>query len=179
MEHFEFYTSLSTDVSRAVAAAKRRYGQAEDADLHVTISHRKRRTISTAKQAQAALGRPCISIPASDDEPGFLCFAGTKLVGNSTAGRVINGARYIVTSICPERVALKDLATNEEFGLTPEGVSRLCILGWALVYPRIQGCTETGTILLHDMNSKYLRRHHLFVGLSRVTDGRNAFISPE
>jgi hypothetical protein len=176
--HFDFYTSLPDDITKAVSAARRRYGHAEDADLHVTISHRKRRAISTAKQQKASEGKECVRIPACDDN-SFQCFVGTKLIGSSTAGRIVNGARYEVTRIGPERVALKDLATHEELELTLEAVARQCTLGWALCYPRVQGCTETGTVLLHDMSSKYLKRHHLYVGLSRVTDGSNVFISAE
>ena len=39
-----------------------------DGDLHVTISHFKRRKISAAKQAQAAIGQSCVSIPKFTDE---------------------------------------------------------------------------------------------------------------
>ena len=177
--HFAFYTSLSGDLSKAVSAARGRYGDAEDADLHVTISHRKRRAISTAKQARAAQGKPCIAIPAGDD-PGFQCFVGTRLVGNATASKIVNGGRDTVTAIGQERIALIDEMTGgDEFEVSLENVSKQCILAWALCYPKVQGCTEQGTVLLHDISSKHLKRHHLYVGLSRVTDGGNVFVARE
>jgi len=176
--HFQFYTNeIQGDMARAVSAARRQYGTVEDADLHVTISHRKRRAISSAKQARAAVGKECIQISAGDD-PSYQCFVNTRLVGNATAGKIINGARYTVKSI-GERIALKDEMTGEEFDVTLENLSRQCILAWAMCYPKVQGCTEQGTVLLHDMGSKHLRRHHLYVGLSRVVDGANVFISAE
>jgi len=165
-------------LARAIAASRRHYGDAKDADLNVTISHRKRRKISSAKQAAAAVGKECVEIPAGDD-PSYQCFVGTRLVGNSTAGKVVNGGRYTVASIGPAGVGLVDEITGDEFELSPLNVSKQCILAWALCYPKIQGSTERGTVLLHDMGSKHLRRHHLYVGLSRVVSGGMVFISAE
>ena len=146
--------------------------------MHVTISHRKRRAVSTAKQIKAAAGKKCVEVPAGDD-PTFQCFVGTRLVGNATAGKIVNGSRYTVTRIGQERVCLKDEMTDDEFEATLENISKHCILSWALCYPKVQGCTEPGTVMLHDMGSKYLRRCHLYVGLSRVTDGSNVFIASD
>ena len=145
--------------------------------MHVTISHRKRRAISTGKQMKAAEGKECVKVPGADD-PSFSCFVGTRLVGNYTSGKVVNGGRYTVTRI-GERVCLKDEMTDDEFEVSLENVSKHCILAWALCYPNVQGCTERGTVILHDMASKYLRRCHLYVGLSRVPDGNNVFSADE
>ena len=66
-----------------------------------------------------------------------------------------------------------------EFETSVEAISKNCILTWALTYPKIQGITETGTICLHDLGFKHFRKCHLYVGLSRVTNGSNMFVSPE
>ena len=145
-------------------------------DLHVCISHRRRRTIAHAKQARLAEGRECVEIPAGDD-PSFLCFVGTKLVGNSTAGRVVNGGRYTVTAIGEDKVALLDDATGDAFDTSAEACGKHCLLAHALVYNKVQGSTESGTVMLHDLGSKYFKRCHLYVGLSRVTDGGNVFVA--
>ena len=145
-------------------------------DLHVTISHRKRRAISSAKQAIAAEGKEYVKIPGGDD-PAYKCFVGTRLVGNSTSGKITNGCRYLVTRIDKERITLQDEISKNEFEVSVETVSKHCILAWALCYPKVQGCTETGTVMLHDMDSKKLNRSHLYVGLSRVTDGNNMYIA--
>ena len=41
--------------------------------------------------------------------------------------------------------------TEDEFETSVESVSKHCILAWAMVYNKVQGCTETGTVVLHDM----------------------------
>ena len=96
--HFEFYTSLSCNLPKAITQSKKRFREVDDADLHVTISHKRRRTIAHEKQKRLAAGKTCVEIPAGDD-PAFPCFVGTKLVGNNTSGRIVNGGRYTVTAI--------------------------------------------------------------------------------
>ena len=177
--HFDFYTSLPQSLPKAIAESRKKYGSAMDADLHVCISHYRRRAISSAKQARAARGKECVEVPTGDD-PAFPCFVGTKLVGSSTAGKFVNGGRYTVTSLNlggGERASLKDDMMEEAFETSLEAISKHCMLAWAMVYPKVQGCTESGTVLLHDMGSKFMKRCHLYVGLSRVTDGGNAFIA--
>ena len=144
--------------------------------MHVTISHKRRRVISSSKQAQAAVGKECVEIPAGDD-PGFTCFVDTKLVGNSTSGKIVNGARYIVTRIGKERLCLKDEMTKDEFDVNPDIISKHCSLAHAMVYNKVQGSTENGSVLLHDTASPWFKRCHLYVGLSRVTSGSNVFIA--
>ncbi len=52
--HFDFYTNLPQSLPKAIAESRKKYGPARDADLHVCISHKRQRAISTAKQARAA-----------------------------------------------------------------------------------------------------------------------------
>ena len=149
---------MPQNLPKAIPESRKKYSETENADLHVTISHKRRRIISSAKQAQAAVGKECVEIPAGDD-PAFQCFVGTRLVGSSTSGKFVNGGRYIVTRIGWERVCLKDEMTKDECEASLEAISKL--LAWAMVYNKVQGCTESGTVLLHGMESRFLRRCHL------------------
>ena len=108
---------------------------------------------------------------------GVPMFVGTKLVGNSTGGRYVNGRRHTVTRIEGERACLKDDMTEDELEPNLEAISKHCLLAHAMVYNKVQGSTESGTVMLHDMGSPFLRRCHLYVGLSRVTGGANVFIA--
>ena len=72
-----------------------------------------------------------------------------------------------------------DEITEGEFETGVEAISKHCILAWADCYPKVQGCTEQGTVMLHDMGSKYLQRCHLYVALSRIIDGSNVFITSD
>jgi hypothetical protein len=176
--HYKFYTGLGQNLPRAITASQARFGEAEDADLHVCISHRRRRAIAHAKQKRLAVGRECVEVPAGND-PAFDCFVGTKLVGNSsTVGKIVNGGRYTVTAIGKEKLSLVDDMTEDAFETSPEACGKCCLLAHAMVYNKVQGSTESGrTVMLHDTSSKYFRRCHLYVGLSRVTDGSNVFVA--
>ena len=173
--HFDFYTGLSMNLPQAIAASRRKYGTTnDDADLHLTISHKRRRDISGAKQSKAAIGKECLTVPLGDD-PAYKCFVGTRLICSATGGKFVNGARYLVNGLTPQ-LTLVDEMTGLSFLATLEAVSRQTLLAWAIVYNKAQACTIEGTVCLHDMNSKYFRRCHLYVGLSRVTNGANVFV---
>ena len=133
--------------------------------------------ISTAKQARAAVGKDCVKVPAGDD-PEYMCFEGTKLVGNSTNSKFVNGSRYTVSRI-GERVGIKDDMMEEVFETSLDAISKRSLLAWAMVYNKVQGATESGTVMLHDTSSRYFKKCHLYVGLSRATSGSNVFVSHE
>ena len=179
-QHFKFYTNLPEDLSKAVAKTKKYYSapaNLPEVDLHVCLSHWRRRQISLRKQTQAALGKECVEVPAGDD-PAYPIFVGTRLVGNSTNGKFVNGTRYIVTQLLNNgKIMLEDAGKQIETNV--DLVSKHCILAWALTYPKVQGITETGTIILHDCQSRHFKKCHLYVGLSRVTNGSNVFISQD
>ena len=61
--HFDFYVGLSHDLEEAKSAVMSRLQRRKVGDLHVTISHCKRRKISLAKQAAASIGKTCVYIP--------------------------------------------------------------------------------------------------------------------
>ena len=168
-EHFQFYTSLPQSLRQAIARSKRKYQEVEDVDLHVCLSHRRRRAISSHKQSRLAQNQKCVKISACDDFP-YMCFVGTRLVGNATNNKIVNGGRYTVTKL-GEKIGLKDEATEEEFEVTVEALSKHTLLAHAMVYNKVQGSTEKGSVMLHDTSSKYFRKSHLYVGLSRVIDG--------
>ena len=101
---------------------------------------------------------------------------GTRLVGNCSTGKFINGGRYTVTRIENGRIQLQDDNTKDLFETTPEILSKTCILGWAMTYPKCQGITVDGVVFLHDLKSSNFQKTHLYVGMSRVTDGKNLFV---
>ena len=173
--HFDFYTKMSKNVGFAVKQAKKRYRQCEDAELHVTISHKRRRLLNAEKQLKASAGRECVEIPAGVD-PGYKCFVGTKLVGCTTSGRFVNSARYTCTGLNEDTTTLQDDLDGSTFECTPEALSKHALLARAMTYNRMQGSTHEGTICLH-LDSKNLKRHHLYVGLSRATCGENVCIA--
>ena len=93
------------------------------------------------------------------------------MVGSSTQRGIVNGAFYEVVQLEPLR--LRDTLTNEIVESTAEQLPKLCCLAHAVVYNRAQGLTiREQSVVLHDFESRYFRRAHLYVGLSRVADGR-------
>ena len=127
--HFDFYTGLPRKLSEAIATSQSRYGQADDADLHVCISHRRRRAIAHAKQKRLEEGKECVEIPEGDD-PAFSCFAGTKLAGNSSAGKVVNGGRYTVTKATGDKATLKDDLEEETFEISLDANAACSLMPW-------------------------------------------------
>jgi len=104
---------------------------------------------------------------------------GTRLVGNCTSGKFVNGARYQIVAFSETGLLLQDQATQKEFEASAEQVGRCTLLAWAMVYNKVQGSTEEGTVMLHGCSSPYFRKCHLYVGLSRVTLGSNVHISSD
>ena len=99
------------------------------------------------------------------------------MVGASTHGKFVNQARYVVTSMADYMITLKDELTKVEFTTTPLEVASCSRLAWACTYNATQGRTEEGTVILHDIDSRFLTRAHLYVGISRVTNGKNVFLA--
>ena len=173
--HFDFYCGLSQDVGLAIRESRKRHLPADDVDLHICISHKRRKLISHDKQVQFSKGKKSIVIPEGED-PKFKLCVGTPLIGSITNSEFTNGARYMVLSI-GEKIRLQDIWTKREFEASVDAIRKQTQLAWAVVYQKVQGCTEEGTVILHDLSSRYLKRSHLYVGLSRVTDGNNVFIA--
>ena len=98
-------------------------------------------------------------------------------MGASTHGKFVNQARYVVTGITDEKITLRDELTKNEFATTPLEIASSSRLAWACTYNATQGRTEEDTVILHDLDSCFLTRAHLFVGVSRVTNGGNIFLA--
>ena len=129
-------------------------------------------------------------MPAHDGEPEYTCVAGTPLVGSCTGRGFVNGAFYEVVKMFPKprhfftnafltnNLLVLDKLTGETIECTPDQLAKHTQLGWAVVYNRAQGLTiRDQTVVLHDLASKYFRRPHLYVGLSRVTRGSDIRIA--
>ena len=78
--------------------------------------------------------------------------------------------------ISSEKAILQDTTTEKLIEATPEVLSKSWLLAWAMTYPKVQGVTEEGIVFLHDLESKHFKKCHLYVGLSRVTNGSKVFI---
>jgi len=175
--HFGFYTSLHEDLSTAITRVRASYKTGTRADLHLVISHRKRRALNAKQQATFADGKALIKIPAHDGESEYDCVRGTPLVGTCTGQHFVNGAFYEVVGI--DGLRILDKLTGEALECSIETLAKHTALAWALVYNRAQGCTiREQTLCLHDLHSRYFRRAHLYVGLSRVTHGADIRIAP-
>ena len=73
---------------------------------------------------------------------------------------------------------IRDKLTNEILQTDPEKMAKHSCLAWAIVYHRAQGLTvHDQKVVLPDLQSKFFSRPHLYVGLSRVTDGANIRIA--
>ena len=176
--HFQFYMNLPNDLRKAVAASRQRYPPNGEVDLHICISHRQRRAISASMQVEAAKGKTTIRIPGGDD-PEYDAYEGTRIVGNCTSGKFVNGARYVMSSFSNGCILLKDEATAKEFEATPKQVGRCTLLAHAMVYNKVQGSTMEGTVCLHGCSSQYFRKCHLYVGLSRTTAGSRVHVASD
>jgi len=142
-----------------------------DGALHLVISHRKRRAINEKIQ-DANAGDSGIQMSAFDGELPYRIVVGTPLVGSCTGRGIINGAFYTVIEIRP--IKIQDLLNGDVTEITPELLVKHTCLAHAVVYNRAQGLTiRDQTVVLHCFDSKYFRRAHLYVGLSRVTNGSN------
>jgi len=178
-EHFAFYTSLPDNLAQTIAVCRKRFQMAQDADLHVCLSNRRRRYISQNKQAAAAAGKICISVPAWDD-PGYKCFVGTQVIGCCTSGRIINSVSYTVAQLVNnDKVLLRDDGLGESFEISTEQLAKTTQLGWAVTYHKLQGESEDRTLLLHDLGHKHMTRAHAYMGVSRVRDGARVFVARE
>ena len=108
-KHFDFYTRLDADLQTAIASARARYKKGLVADLHLTISHRRRRSINARLQRSFA-GEEGVVVPAHEGEPEYRCVPGTPLVGSCTGRSFVNGAFYAIQDVGLHRDSM--LATN-------------------------------------------------------------------
>ena len=175
--HFRFYTTLHPVLSTAIAWTRACYmqGCAADEGLHLCISHRNRRSINSLRQEAFAAGKATLVVPAHDGEAAYNLCTGTPLVGCCTGGRgFVNGAFYTVqdVSVCSQLQVL-DKLTGVIISCGLDVLAKHSSLAHAVVFHRAQGLSISDQrVILHDFQSPWFRRAHLYVGLSRVTDDR-------
>ena len=141
------------------------------------MSNFRRRKINERMQANAARKHIGTKVRI-DGEVFFDLFVGTKLIGcNSALQGIVNGAFLLVTAIEGDKIRLRDEDTAEEFDYTPTQVARHTRLRWALTLCAVQGRSLPGTIALHDTRSRHFTVTHVYVALSRATDGATVYIA--
>ena len=177
--HFRFYTQLPPELQTAIAWTRAAYkrGSAADDGLHLCISHRNRRRINGLRQEAFAVDKATVVVPAHDGEAEYSLCAGTPLVGTCTGRGFVNGAFYEVQQNMPNlsevcTLHVLDKLTGHQIECTVDILAKHTTLAHAVVYNRAQGCTiRDQRVILHDFQSPWLRRAHLYVGLSRVCQG--------
>ena len=88
----------------------------------------------------------------------------------------MNGAFLLVKRVSPEGVWLQDEDTGEELEVSTAQVAKHTRLRWALTLTSVQWRSLPGTVGIHDTSSRHFSAAHLYVVLSRATDGANATI---
>ena len=128
--------------------------------------------INGLRQDSFAIGKKAtVVVPAHDGECEYHLCAGTPLVGSCTGRGFVNGAFFIVEEF-GETVKVRDNLTEAIIECTTDILAKHTCLAHAVVYNRAQGCTiRDQRVILHDLQSPWFRRAHLYVGLSRVTSG--------
>ena len=124
------------------------------------------------RQESFASGKACITVPSHDGEPEYDLCESTPAVGSCSGHGFVNGAFYNVTNVTKLTLTVTDTLTSGVLECSPEILAKHTCLRHAVVYNRAQGCTiRDEMVILHCLDSKWFRRNHLYVGLSRVTRG--------
>ncbi len=91
----------------------------------------------------------------------------------------MNGAFLLVSGAKGQEgaVRLQDEDTKEEFEASVEQIAKRRRLRWALTLCAVQGRSLDGTIAIHDGESVHFSVTHLYVALSRATNGANVSIA--
>ena len=105
------------------------------------------------------------------------CFVGRKLIGcNSALQGIVNGAFLLVTAIQDDKIRVRDEDMGEEADFTAAQLAKHTRLRWALTLCSVQGRSLPGSIAIHNTRSRHFDARHLYVALSRATDGANVHI---
>ena len=143
------------------------------------MSNYRRKMINERMQRQAAAGETeKIWIDGEDTEVPYHLFTGTRLIGSNAVGKFVNGAfLFLVSGIGREGIRLQDEDTKEEFVASVKQIAKHTKLRWALTLCSVKGRSLDGTIAIHDVDSVHFSDTHLYVALSRATDGANVSIA--
>ena len=178
--HFDFYTALAgQELAQALVAAKARYPPREgDADWNIVISHAKRKALNDRLQRRAAAAyEGDDKLWIEDAEVPFQCFPGTRLIGcNNSHRKIVNGAFLTVLEVDENTIKLLNEDVGKELEVSPTQLAKHTRLRWALTLCSAQGRSLSGTIAVHDTSSRYFSTKHLYVALSRATNGGNVSV---
>ena len=142
------------------------------------MSNFRRKKINERLQRKAAAGQTeKLWIDGDDAEVHYHLFVGTRLISANTVGKFVNGAFLLVCGITPEGISLQDEDAKECFEVSVEQIAKHTKLRWALTLCAVQGKSLDGTIAIHDTRSVHFNIKHLYVALSRATDGANVSIA--
>jgi hypothetical protein len=176
--HFDTYCRLrSMPLDVALGIARNTYPPpARACDWNIVMSNYRRKKINEGMQAAAAREHQGTKVQINGEVP-FECFVGTKLIGcNSTLKGIVNGAFLIVTALAGEKIRVQDEDTDVEAEYSPVQLAKHTRLRWALTLCSVQGRSLKGTIAIHDTGSVHFDKTHLYVALSRATDGSSVHI---
>jgi hypothetical protein len=177
--HFDHYCRLrSMPLDVALEIAKKTYPPPErPCDWNIFMSNYRCKKINEGMQAAAAREHQGGTKIQINGEVPFQCFVGTKLIGcNSTLKGIVNGAFLIVTAIAGEKIRVRDEDTGTEADYNPVQLAKHTRLRWALTLCSVQGRSLKGAIAIHDTGSRHFDKTHLYVALSRATDGSSVHI---
>ena len=170
--HFNFYCGLrDTTLEDALEQAAKRYPPKDGCDWNIVMSNYRRRKVNKERQAVAASQHVGTKVRI-DGEVSFQCFVGTKLIGrNSALQGIVNGAFLLVTAIQDDKITLLDEDIGEQADFTAAQLAKHTRLRWALTLCSVQGRSLPGSIAIHNTRSRHFDVCHLYVALSRATDG--------
>ena len=160
----------------ALERAAERYPPKDGCDWNIVMSNYRRRKVNKERQAVAASQHVGTKVRI-DGEVSFQCFVGTKLIGrNSALQGIVNGAFLLVTAIQDDKITLLDEDLGVQADFTAAQLAKHTRLRWALTLCSVQGRSLPGSIAIHNTRSRHFDVRHLYVALSRATDGANVHI---
>ncbi|MCP3878243.1 MAG: hypothetical protein GY701_07610 [Sulfitobacter sp.] len=164
------------------------------ADMHLVLSHRRRRDLNSRCQA-AATARYKTANPtglvarlepttAEDERCGlnraqpFDLFAGTRLIGaNNDTRRVCNGGFLTVGEVRETECDVTD-EQGGTFTLSHQQVCRSTRLAWAITVTSSQSREFDCSVCLWDLGSPHYTKRHLYVAMSRVRRPESLVVAP-
>ena len=175
--HFDFCCGLrEMALADALEQATQRYPPKHGCTWNLVMSNFRRRKVNKERQAVAASQHVGTKVRI-DGEVSFQCFVGTKLIGrNSALQGIVNGAFLLVTAIQDDKITLLDEDIGEQADFTAAQLAKHTRLRWALTLCSVQGRSLPGSIAIHNTRSRHFGVRHLYVALSRATDGANVHI---
>ena len=143
--------------------------------MTICLSHKKRRRINAASNAEGGLRIPC-----EDCEAGFFwCQPGVRLVGTSRARTLVNGMQYECLEASLPLILLQELAPRvgevhpRHVEISPEVLGQEATAAYAITNAGCQGKTCRKKLRICDVDNPFMTAEHLYVALSRATEEAN------